>query len=204
MTSTCWRCRRRKCPDDQFPVMSFLASGYDVVFCGRADSTVGHRPRVGLESVQYGFDGQPAFADVGVEARAVAAVCDGVQVWSLYVPNGRSLTDPHYAYKLEWLSALADRSALWFAHDPAAQIVLAGDWNVAPTDDDVWDRTLLSRADRTSPRPNELHSPRSPVTGSPTRRSLRARLHLLGLHPVAVSTRRGRAHRLPAVLTGAR
>ncbi|HMS74824.1 exodeoxyribonuclease III [Gordonia sp. (in: high G+C Gram-positive bacteria)] len=133
-----------KCPDDQFPVMSFLASGYDVVFCGQGGfNGVAIASRVGLESVQYGFDGQPAFADVGVEARAVAAVCDGVQVWSLYVPNGRSLTDPHYAYKLEWLSALADRSALWLAHDPAAQIVLAGDWNVAPTDDDVWDRTYF-------------------------------------------------------------
>ncbi|GAB07296.1 exodeoxyribonuclease III [Gordonia amarae] len=130
-----------KCPDDQFPVMSFLASGYDVVFCGQGGfNGVAIASRVGLDSVQYGFDGQPAFGDAGVEARAISARCDGIQVWSLYVPNGRTLDDPHYAYKLDWLSALADRSALWLAHDPAAQIMLAGDWNVAPTDDDVWDR----------------------------------------------------------------
>lgn len=131
-----------KCPDDRFPAMSFLASGYDVVFCGQGGfNGVAIASRVGLDSVQYGFDGQPAFDGAGVEARAVGARCDGVQVWSLYVPNGRALGDPHYTYKLDWLSALADRSALWLAHDPAAQIVLAGDWNVAPTDDDVWDRT---------------------------------------------------------------
>ena len=140
------------------------------MFCGQGGfNGVAIALRVGLESVQYGFDGQPAFADAGVEARAVAAVCDGVQVWSRTSLNGRSLTDPHYAHKLEMVVGTADPSALWFAHDPAAQIVLAGDWNVAPTDDDVGP-DLLSRADRTSPRPNELHSPRSPVTGSPTRR----------------------------------
>lgn len=133
-----------KCPDDRFPVMSFLAGGYDVAFCGQGGfNGVAIASRIGLESVQYGFDGQPPFADAGVEARAISAHCDGVQVWSLYVPNGRAVDDPHYTYKLEWLAALADRSALWLAHDPAAQIVLAADWNVAPTDDDVWDRALF-------------------------------------------------------------
>ncbi|GAC70040.1 exodeoxyribonuclease III [Gordonia soli] len=135
-----------KCSDDQFPVMSFLAGGYDVMHVGQgAYNGVAIASRVGLEDVHVGFDRQPSFADAaGVEARAISGVCDGVRVWSLYVPNGRDLDDPHYAYKLEWLTALRDTAALWLAHDPAAQIVLAGDWNVAPTDENVWDPELFA------------------------------------------------------------
>ncbi|MFT3898937.1 MAG: exodeoxyribonuclease III [Gordonia sp. (in: high G+C Gram-positive bacteria)] len=128
-----------KCTDDGFPVMSFLAGGYDVAFTGSGGyNGVAIASRVGLDEVEYGFEGQPSY-DGEIEARAMSAVCGGVRVWSLYVPNGRLPGDPHFTYKLEWLRALRDRAALWLAHDPAAQIALAGDWNVAPTDDDVWD-----------------------------------------------------------------
>ena len=132
-----------KCTDDQFPVMSFLAAGYDVAFTGQGSfNGVAIASRVGLDDVEIGFEGQPRFPDgpTGiVEARAISARCDGVRVWSLYVPNGRTLDDPHYTYKLAWLDALHGLAALWLAHDPAAEIAMAGDWNVAPTDTDVWD-----------------------------------------------------------------
>ncbi|QKT06123.1 exodeoxyribonuclease III [Gordonia sp. X0973] len=128
-----------KCTDDGFPVMSFLAAGYDVAFTGNGGyNGVAIASRVGLDAVEYGFEGQPEWEGAR-EARAISAVCDGVRVWSLYVPNGRAPGDPHFSYKVEWLGALRDRAALWLAHDPAAQIALAGDWNVAPTDADVWD-----------------------------------------------------------------
>ena len=42
------------------------------------------------------------------EARAMGATCGGVRVWSLYVPNGRAIGDPHLEYKLRWLAALLD------------------------------------------------------------------------------------------------
>jgi exodeoxyribonuclease-3 len=103
--------------------------------------------RVGLDDIEIGFPGQPGFdkdaessllsAPV-VEARAIGATCGGVRVWSLYVPNGRALDDPHYTYKLEWLAALRDTSSRWLSEDPGAQLALVGDWNIAPTDDDVW------------------------------------------------------------------
>ncbi|AZG46215.1 exodeoxyribonuclease III [Gordonia insulae] len=133
-----------KCRDDEFPVMSFLAAGYDVMHVGTGGfNGVAIASRIGLEEVEIGFEGQPTFGSEHVtparEARAMSALCGGVRVWSLYVPNGRALDDPHYRYKLEWLQKLRDIGALWLAHDPAAQIVLAGDWNVIPTDDDVWD-----------------------------------------------------------------
>ena len=128
-----------KCADDQFPVMTFLAAGYEVAHHGHDQwNGVAIASRVGLDDVRTGFDGQPSFNDKD-EARAMGATCAGVRVWSLYVPNGRTVTDPHYAYKLEWLEALRNTAAGWLREDPAAQVALVGDWNIAPTDDDVWD-----------------------------------------------------------------
>ncbi|GAA3968796.1 exodeoxyribonuclease III [Gordonia caeni] len=135
-----------KCRDDQFPVMSFLAEGYDVALHGDGGyNGVAIASRIGLDDVHRGFDGQPSLRPgEAPEARAISATCGGVRVWSLYVPNGRAVDDPHYAYKLSWLEALAGVTRLELGHDPAAQIALAGDWNVAPTDDDVFDRDFFS------------------------------------------------------------
>ncbi|MBF6842385.1 exodeoxyribonuclease III, partial [Acinetobacter baumannii] len=77
------------------------------------------------------------------EARAISAMCDGVRVHSLYIPNGRELADPHYTYKLEWLARLRDHAAAELAADPDAQIALTGDFNVAPLDEDVWDMEVF-------------------------------------------------------------
>ena len=57
-------------------------------------------------------------------------------ITSVYVPNGRSLDDPHYAYKLDWLATL--RATLPATGTPTGQVIM-GDFNVAPTDADVWD-----------------------------------------------------------------
>jgi exodeoxyribonuclease-3 len=99
--------------------------------------------KVGLTDVERTFAGQPAFGKGGKdpvqEARAIAATCNGVRVWSLYVPNGRALDDEHMPYKLQWLDELKNQAAGWLAADPNAQVALMGDWNIAPRDDDVWD-----------------------------------------------------------------
>jgi exodeoxyribonuclease-3 len=133
-----------KCADDQFPALPFFELGYEVAHCGFNQwNGVAIASRVGLHDVEVGFAGQPSWTSkpdlaAAAEARAVAATCAGVRVWSLYVPNGRALTDPHYTYKLNWLAALRDTAAGWLREDPSAQIALVGDWNIAPTDDDVW------------------------------------------------------------------
>jgi len=57
---------------------------------------------------------------------------------------------PNYTYKLDWLAALHDTAAGWLCDDPAAQIALVGDWNIAPTDDDVWDTELFKGATHVS------------------------------------------------------
>jgi exodeoxyribonuclease-3 len=91
--------------------------------------------RVGLDDVLRGFPAEPGFPEP--EARTVIATCAGLRVWSVYVPNGRVPDSPHYAYKLAWLAAL--REALAAETGPDKQLVVCGDFNVAPTDADVWD-----------------------------------------------------------------
>ena len=145
-----------KCSDDQFPTMPFAAIGYEVVHCGFNQwNGVAIASRVGVDDVQVGFDGQPTWSDkpeveAAAEARALGVTCDGVRVWSLYVPNGRFVGSPHYDYKLEWLAALRDSGQAWLRADPSAQIALCGDWNIAPTDDDVWSPEFFAHKTHTS------------------------------------------------------
>jgi exodeoxyribonuclease-3 len=142
-----------KCRDDQFPDLAFEAAGYDVVHVGSSQwNGVAIASRVGIEAVEVGFPGMPTWGDPPeAEARALGATCGGVRLWSLYVPNGRSLADPHLAYKLEWLGRLRDAGARWLAEDPRAQIALVGDWNVAPRDEDVWDMAVFATSTHVSP-----------------------------------------------------
>jgi exodeoxyribonuclease-3 len=149
-----------KCTDAQFPTMPFSALGYEVAHVGLNQwNGVAIASRVGLDNIEVGFDGQPTWSakpdvEATAEARALGATCGGVRVWSLYVPNGRTLEDPHYRYKLDWLAALQKTAASWVAADPSMPIALVGDWNIAPHDEDVWDmaafegRTHVSEAER--------------------------------------------------------
>jgi exodeoxyribonuclease-3 len=141
-----------KCRDDQFPEMMFNALGYEVAHVGYSQwNGVAILSRVGIEDVEIGFPGQPCWAeDTETEARALGATCGGVRVWSLYVPNGRTLADPHYLYKLDWLAALRSAGADWLAKDPDAQVAMVGDWNIAPQDDDVWDMRVFTHSTHVS------------------------------------------------------
>ncbi|WP_286218713.1 exodeoxyribonuclease III [Paraoerskovia sediminicola] len=142
-----------KCKDEQFPMLPFEAAGYEVEHLGLNQwNGVAIASRVGFEDVERHFPGQPAFGDPAVvEPRAIGATCGGVRVWSLYVPNGRELDHPHYAYKLEWLARLEEAASGWLGADPEAQVALMGDWNVAPLDSDVWDPALFVGKTHVSP-----------------------------------------------------
>jgi exodeoxyribonuclease III len=146
-----------KCSDEQFPTMPFLELGYEVAHVGFNQwNGVAIASRVGLDNIEVGFDGQPTWSSkpdvaAAAEARALAATCAGVRVWSLYVPNGRTLDDPHYTYKLNWLAALRNTAEGWLRDDPTAPIALVGDWNIAPTDDDVWDPALFVTSTHVTP-----------------------------------------------------
>jgi len=130
-----------KCREDQFPSLPLHELGYEVAHFGFNQwNGVAIISRVGLDDVARSFPDQPMFGDPPIlEPRAIAATCGGIRVWSLYVPNGRTVLDSHYTYKLAWLAALRRDATTWLAADPYAQIALTGDWNIAPTDEDVWD-----------------------------------------------------------------
>jgi exodeoxyribonuclease-3 len=139
-----------KCRDEQFPYSVFEAAGYEVAHAGTSQwNGVAIASRVGLDDVDVGFPGQPAYGEdePAVEARAIGATCGGVRLWSLYVPHGRDPDHPHYRYKLRWLEALRTAAAGWLEAagpgDPTAQIALVGDWNVIPFDTDVYDRSAF-------------------------------------------------------------
>src|SRR3954470_22190546 len=109
------------------------ARGYEAALHGEATwNGVAILSRVGLDDVVTGLADAPGFPHP--EARARAASCDGIRVFSVYVPNGREPGSEHYRYKLAWLAALRD--VLETA--PEATVV-CGDVNIAPTDDDVFD-----------------------------------------------------------------
>jgi exodeoxyribonuclease III len=142
-----------KARDDQWPTMGLEILGYEVAMFGHDQwNGVAIASRVGLTDVRQGFDGQPQWGEpLASEARALGATCGGVQVWSLYVPNGRAVGDPHLDYKLAWLDALRAAGASWIADAPDAQIALTGDWNIAPTDDDVWDMSAFAKSTHVTP-----------------------------------------------------
>src|SRR6185312_7467939 len=115
--------------------MAFSALGYDSAHHGEGRwNGVAILSRVGLDDVVAGFDDSD---EPDSDARLIWATCGGVRVASVYVPNGRSLDDDHYQYKLRWLERL--RRRLVEREDPSAQVAVCGDFNIAPTDLDVYD-----------------------------------------------------------------
>ncbi|MBL1066988.1 exodeoxyribonuclease III [Streptomyces sp. 7-21] len=133
-----------KCGPEAFPAEPLRAAGYEAALhaSGRWNG-VAVLSRVGLEAVTTGLPGAPEYEGV-VEPRAVGATCGGVRVWSVYVPNGREVDHPHYAYKLRWLEALRETAAAEAAG--GAPFAVLGDFNVAPRDEDVWDRAAFEGA----------------------------------------------------------
>lgn len=149
-----------KTKDETFPFELFEFLGYEVAHFGLNQwNGVAIASRVGLDNVQRTFTGQPAFGKPGepeeVEARAIGATCNGVNIWSLYVPNGRALTDPHMDYKIRWMRQLRANVNTWLTENPAAQFALVGDWNVAPEDTDVWDIDFFHHNNLTHVSPQE-------------------------------------------------
>ena len=138
-----------KAREDQLPLMGLQSLGYDVAAVGYNQwNGVAVISRVGLEEVSVGFPGMPGWGDpIDAEARAIGAVAGGVLIWSLYVPNGRKVDDPHYVYKLDWLARLREAAQAWVG-EPTA---LVGDWNIAPQDDDVYDMAAFAKDTHVTP-----------------------------------------------------
>jgi len=153
-----------KVADDDVPELPFRIAGYEVVHHGEGRwNGVAIATRLGAGDVITNFGDGPvrdsrAGAGVGLaeddfnpfdEARMVSVVSGGVRFVSLYAPNGRVVGSPFYEGKLRWF----DRLARWLeeTQDPAVPLVLGGDYNVTPADEDVWDPVKAHGGTHVSP-----------------------------------------------------
>ena len=140
-----------KCKPDQFPYKAFEDAGYQITMHGLNQwNGVAFASKIPAEDIEIGFSGMPEFKQVQ-EARAIAATFDGIRLWSLYVPNGRTLDDPHFPYKLEWLDRLAAVTAETLENEPDVPLALMGDFNIAPLDTDVWDINFFAGSTHVTP-----------------------------------------------------
>jgi exodeoxyribonuclease-3 len=126
---------------------AFPAFGYESVHHGSGQwNGVAILSKVGIEDAVMGFaDG----AEADQDTRLVSARCGGVQVCSVYVPNGRSVGSEHYTYKLDWLARL--RTHVAAIAKPTEAVAVCGDFNIAPTDKDVWDPAVFVGATHVTP-----------------------------------------------------
>jgi exodeoxyribonuclease III len=149
--------------DEAAPVMPFAMAGYELAHHGQGRwNGVAIASRVGLAEVVTNFgDGpvvgpdtaaagdEPADDGLGPEARMISARCAGLRVVSIYAPNGRALDTPFYGGKLAWF----ERLGRWLeeTQDPADDLLIGGDFNVAPDDLDVYDPRAYVGATHVSP-----------------------------------------------------
>ena len=147
-----------KCNPEQVPAELFTSRGYEweaIGAGGRNGVLIASRiglvaPTLGLPTAASGAVHAPEGDDPDLmdEPRLIAAQCGGVTIASVYVPNGREVASGYWRAKLRWMEALA----LWSGETlNSSPLILGGDFNVAPTDADVWDPAALAGATHVSP-----------------------------------------------------
>lgn len=119
--------------DEDFPVDALASQGYHCVFSGQKTyNGVALLSRIPLE---HGLTAPPNWVDP--QRRVIAATVGTTRIVNLYVPNGSEVGSEKYRYKLEWLERMADFLSAELANWP--ELVVLGDFNIAPEDRDVYD-----------------------------------------------------------------
>jgi exodeoxyribonuclease-3 len=125
-----------KVEDGGFPEGALAEAGYSAHFFGQKTYNgvaIGARFGLSVEDVKRNLDGDADDAP----RRLLAATVEGVRVVNVYVPNGQAVGTPAFTYKLEWLERL--RRELAARHAPDQEVIVCGDFNVAPEPPDVYD-----------------------------------------------------------------
>ena len=124
-----------KCPDDQFPALALEAIGYRSAYHGEKSYN-----GVAILSKIEPRDVRPSLCDeiVDPQARVLAATIEKMRVYSVYAPNGQAVGSPAYEYKLNWYARLRD----CLTKEKSVDLIVCGDFNVAPEDVDVYDPQL--------------------------------------------------------------
>jgi exodeoxyribonuclease-3 len=128
-----------KCPAADFPLLEIKSLGYHVETVGqRAYNGVALLSREPARDIVTVLPGAPgADADAEEQARYIEATIGDLRVASIYLPNGNPVASDKYPYKLGWMDRLYDHARTLLASE--APVVLAGDYNICPTDDDLYD-----------------------------------------------------------------
>jgi exodeoxyribonuclease III len=124
-----------KCPDELFPALALEAAGYRSAYHGEKSYN-----GVAILAKSEPRDIRPSLCDevVDPQARVLAATIDHVRVFSIYAPNGQAVGSPAYEYKLHWYRRLRD----CIAKEKSGDLVVCGDFNIAPQDIDVYEPEL--------------------------------------------------------------
>ena len=123
-----------KVVDEAFPAVEIEDLGYNIAVHGQKSyNGVAIFSRYPIEDVMYGLPGD----DNDEQARYIEAVTNGVRVSTIYLPNGNPAPGDKYDYKLGWMDRLNARVSELLAWEEP--FVLGGDYNVCPTDIDVYD-----------------------------------------------------------------
>lgn len=136
-----------KCAPDAFPTAELAEAGYSAVHhsAGQwAGVAILARTPLTLSEPLLGLPGEAAVH----EARWCEATVSGTRFASTYVPNGRTLDSPEFPRKLTFLDSVAERAA---TQAPDMPLVIAGDFNIAPTDADVYDPAAFVGSTHVSP-----------------------------------------------------
>ncbi len=123
-----------KCPDDGFPAAALRDAGYEAIWHGQKSwNGVAILSRVGaIVETRRGLPDGPD----DTHSRYIEAAVGGVLIGCLYLPNGNPRPGPKFAYKLDWFARLTAHAASLLEH--RLPTVLIGDFNVMPTDLDVY------------------------------------------------------------------
>jgi len=126
-----------KCSDDQFPELALSAAGYRCIFHGQKSYN-----GVAILSRDELRERQAALCDENEDpqARVIAATINNLRVFCIYAPNGQAVGSPAFHYKLQWFVQLRD--CVVEAQKSFPQVIVCGDFNVAPEDRDVHDPAL--------------------------------------------------------------
>ncbi len=123
-----------KCQDDGFPVMEFESAGWNVAVHGQKSyNGVAILSRHAMDNVQRRLPGD----DSDEQARYIQADIRGLRLASLYLPNGNPTPGDKFDYKLRWMRRLIDHTKTLLTQE--VPFVLGGDYNICPTDADVYD-----------------------------------------------------------------
>ena len=123
-----------KAPDEKFPEAAIRAAGYGVIWHGQARWNGVAILARGIDPIETfrGLPGEPEDS----HSRYLEAAVKGVLIGCLYVPNGNPAPGPKFDYKLRWFARLAEHAAALLKS--GTPVILAGDYNVMPTDLDVY------------------------------------------------------------------